>query len=251
MATSTITQNQLSQTTSKNIWVTRIGRNWLLIFSIIYGLYVGLPFLAPVLMHLGWEMGGRAIYLIYTFLCHQLPERSLFFFGTKTMYPLSDIQAAWQETINPFILRQFIGNPQMGWKMAWSDRMVAMYTSILIFAWIWYPLRRKIKRLPLWAIVIFLIPMGIDGFSHLISDFAGIGQGFRDTNTWLAGLTHYSLPPTFYIGDALGSFNSWMRWISGIIFGLGVVLLGFPILDETFSNMAHSPTNGTNTSNMD
>lgn len=40
------------------------------------------------------------------------------------------------------------------------------------------------------------------------SDLAGFGQGFRDTNVWLAYLTGGGLPTWFYIGDALGSFNS-------------------------------------------
>ena len=175
---------------------------------------------------------------VYSFLCHQLPQRSLFLFGPKTMYSLGEIQAAWQDTINPLVLRQFIGSPEMGWKVAWSDRMISMYTSILIFAWVWYPLRRKIKPLPWWGLLLFLIPMGIDGTTHMVSDLFGIGQGFRDSNAWLATLTKHAFPATFYAGDALGSFNSWMRWITGILFGLGIVWFGFPYLDEFFTNIA-------------
>ena len=67
------------------------------------------------------------------------------------MYSLEEIQTVWQETINPMVLRQFIGNPEMGWKVAWSDRMVSMYASILVFAWLWYPLRKRLKLLPWWA----------------------------------------------------------------------------------------------------
>lgn len=238
MSTSILTPKQHNRALAANRWSYRFSRNWLLIFSLGFGLYVGLPFLAPALMQVGWRAGGKAIYFIYTFLCHQLPQRSLFLFGPKAMYTLPEIQAAWQETLNPLVLRQFIGNPEMGWKMAWSDRMVSMYTSILVFAWIWYPLRRKIKLLPWWGFVLFLVPMGIDGITHMISDFAGIGQGFRDSNAWLAALTNNAFPVRFYAGDALGSFNSWMRWISGILFGLGVVWFGFPYLDEFFSSTA-------------
>lgn len=43
------------------------------------------------------------------------------------------------------------------------------------------------------------------------SDLAGIGQGFRDSNAWLAALSQQSLPAAFYAGDAWGSFNAWMR----------------------------------------
>jgi hypothetical protein len=63
----------------------------------------------------------------------------------------------------------------------------------------------------------------------MVSDFAGIGEGFRDSNIWLATLTHHAYPATFYAGDALGSFNSWMRWFSGILFGAGIVWFGFLI----------------------
>jgi uncharacterized membrane protein len=229
---------QHPQAVRANRWVYHFSRNWLLIFSVVYGLYVGLPFLGPVFMHLGFTTGGRTIYFIYMFVCHQLPQRSLFFFGPKMMYSLTEVQAAWQETLNPLILRQFVGNPVMGWKMAWSDRMVSMYTSILIFSWLWYPVRKRIKPLPWWGLVIFLIPMGVDGITHMISDLFGIGQGFRDSNTWLAVLTNHAYSATFYAGDALGSFNSWMRWITGILFGLGIVWFGFPYLDEFFSSTA-------------
>jgi hypothetical protein len=82
------------------------------------------------------------------------------------------------------ILRQFIGNPEMGWKVAWSDRMVSMFTSIWIFGLIWYPFRRRLPAFPLWA--------------------------------W-------------------GSFNSLMRLLTGIFFGLGIVWFGFPYLNDSFA----------------
>jgi lipopolysaccharide/colanic/teichoic acid biosynthesis glycosyltransferase len=37
-------------------------RHWLLIFIALYGLFNLLPFLAPVLMKIGWSAGGNAIY---------------------------------------------------------------------------------------------------------------------------------------------------------------------------------------------
>jgi hypothetical protein len=72
--------------------------------------------------------------------------------------------------------------------------------------------------------------MVIDGGSHAVSDLAGIGQGFRDSNLWLAALTHHALPPTFYAGDALGSFNSWMRFLTGLLAGSGIAWFVFPYM---------------------
>jgi uncharacterized membrane protein len=175
------------------------------------------------------------IYYIYSWLCHQLPERSYFLFGTKFTYSLAEVQRAWQDTNNPLILRQFIGNPGMGWKVAWSDRMVSMFTSLWLFSLLWWPLRKRLKQLPWWGFVLFLLPMVVDGTSHFFSDLAGIGQGFRGSNAWLAVLTQRIYPATFYATDVWGSFNSLMRFFTGILFGLGIVWFGYPYLDEAFS----------------
>ncbi len=125
--------------------------HWFQIFLAVYGSWIFVPFLAPTFLHIGWDRAGKAIYFIYSFFCHQLPERSFFLFGRKSMYSLVEIKAAWQDTINPMILRQFIGNENMGWKIAWSDRMISFYTSIWLFAIAWSSLRRKIKPLPWWG----------------------------------------------------------------------------------------------------
>ena len=106
------------------------------------------------------------------------------------MYSLAEIQAAWQQTNNPAILRQFDGNAIMGWKVAWSDRMVSMYTSILAGGLIYGFFRRRLRPLPLWGYALFVLPMGLDGGTHLISDLAGIGQGFRDSNAWLVSFAN-------------------------------------------------------------
>ena len=81
------------------------------------------------------------------------------------------------------------------------------------------------------------LPMIIDGGTHLLSDIqAGpnFGTGFRDTNVWLAQLTNQAFPASFYAGDALGSFNSWMRLLSGILFGVASIWLAFPFVEAAF-----------------
>jgi len=238
LSTNTISRSRLWARRS-NRWIYRLSKQWMLGFTVVFGLYIWLPFLAPALMSLGLEAPARAIYTLYSFLCHQLPQRSYFLLGQQFTYSLADIQDAWQHTTNFNVLRQFIGTPTMGWKVAWSDRMVSMYSSILIFGWLWYPLRRHIRPLRVTGFMLLLLPMALDGFSHMISDFAGIGQGFRDSNVWLAILTGNTLPVSFYAGDAWGSFNSIMRLVTGILFGAGVVWFGFPLLDEYFEDYAN------------
>jgi uncharacterized membrane protein len=153
------------------------------------------------------------------------------------MHSMAEVQAVWQDTDNPLVLRQFVGNPQFGWKVAWSDRMVSMYTSIFVFGLLYAILRRRLRQLPLWASVLLLLPMALDGGTHLLSDLAGLGHGFRDSNAWLAVLAGNALPATFYVGDSFGSFNSWMRLITGILFGLGVVGFMYPYFNTAFANV--------------
>ncbi len=80
--------------------------------------------------------------------------------------------------------------------------------------------------------------MAVDGTAHFLSDLGGIGEGFRDANLWLVAVTGNRLPISFYYGDALGTFNSWMRLITGVLFGVGLVWAAFPHLHAGFRETA-------------
>ena len=231
----TVTPQKRSATLTANRLVLGFCQYWLLVLTLVLGVYVGLPWLAPVLMRIGWTGAGEAIYTVYSTQCHQLPQRSYFIFGPKLMYSLPEIQAGWQTTNNPNILRQFVGNEALGWKVAWSDRMVSMYTSLFLGGLLYGPVRRRIRPLSLWAFILLLLPMAIDGGTHMLSDILrgpAVGIGFRDSNAWLAALTANIFPRLFYGGDALGSFNWWMRLVSGLLLGIGVVWLMYPLMED-------------------
>jgi uncharacterized membrane protein len=244
---------------SADRFILALSRHWLLLANIMLGLWVSLPWLAPPLMAAGFTGGARPIYALYSLQCHQLPQRSYFLFGPQLMYSLSDIQAAWLHT-GYADLRHFVGTPVMGYKVAWSDRMVALYTPLfvggLLFAlarWRhggshaggalsagsghrapstpWRPLAVR------WWLAA-LVPLFVDGFTHLISDASGLG--FRDTNAWLATLTGNALAPTFYAGDALSSFNWWLRLLTGLLAGFASVWLVYPHLDTAFADLRRS-----------
>jgi uncharacterized membrane protein len=221
---------QISRANPAALW---LARHWFAVFAVVYGAFVVLPWLAPVLMKLGLDSAGQTLYFIYSFVCHQLPQRSFFLFGAAPSYSLQAIQTAWQNTTDPMILRQFIGNAEIGWKVAWSDRMFTMYTSVWLAALVWFPLRHRIAPLPVWGAVLLGLPMILDGGTHLISDLVGIGEGFRFTNAWLASLTVNAFSTSFYVGEQLGSFNSWMRLITGTLFGAGLVWFAFPYMHES------------------
>jgi len=220
--------------------------DWLTLIISGLILFNGLPFLAPILMKIGWEGPGRGLYFVYGFFCHQMAQRSFFLFGPHgfQMYPLASLPVDASGKNAELVLRQFLGRSDMGWKVAWSDRMVAMYLSPLLAAMVYGVARRRgaVTPLPLWAFLLLLLPMALDGGTHMISDLvSGIGNGFRDSNAWLASLTGHFFPALFYQGDALGSFNSIMRLFSGLSFGIAVVWQLFPWIDPDLAVKTNEP----------
>ncbi len=228
-------------------------RHWLFIINAFFGTWVILPWFAPIFTVIGLPGVAAVIYKIYSVQCHQLPERSYFLFGPKVMYSMQDINTVWPYT-DFFQLRQFVGNINFGYKVAWSDRMVSFYTPYFLSG-LWMAVsrwraRRKTgnplatsgwKELPVWLWLLMLVPLGIDGISHTISDAINFGAGFRDTNAWLALLTNNAFPATFYAGDAIGSFNWWMRLLTGLLAGFGTMGFILPMLEDVFSTeMRHA-----------
>jgi hypothetical protein len=71
----------------------RLSYSWLEIFLIAYGIWILLPWLAPVFMHIGGTGAGKAIYFIYSFFCHQLPNALLPLWREDDVF-LNEIQTA-------------------------------------------------------------------------------------------------------------------------------------------------------------
>ena len=61
--------------------------------------------------------------------------------------------------------------------------MVAMYGSIFLFGLLYALLCERgirVKRIPWWLFGLFILPLAIDGTTHLIND--ALGLDFRQTN---------------------------------------------------------------------
>lgn len=211
--------------------VHNIQRAWLAWVNIVLGVLVILPLLAPVLMEIGAVVPARAIYFVYSALCHQLPERSYFFFGQHPTYSIA-LFTRLVGSDNPFVRRQFIGNAELGYKTGWSDRMISLYTSVWLGGVICAVLRGRLRAWPLALVAALIAPLVIDGMTHAVSDLWGIGHGFRDDNDWLRTLTNNMLPSSFYVGDGWGSFNSLMRLTTGVLSGFAVAFGLFLRLDR-------------------
>ncbi len=198
--------------------ILAFARHWLLAFNLFILLYVGLPFLAPVLEKAGLHGSARVLYLAYSPLCHQLGYRSVFLFGERVAYPRDIFQ---QYTgIDPDDLlaaRNFVGNAQMGYKVALCERDVAIYGAILLSGVIFgLPfVRRRLQPLHWLAwVLVGLAPIALDGFSQLFSNFP------------------YNTLPLL---DLLPQREStvFLRTLTGGLFGLMNVWLAYPYVEES------------------
>ncbi len=180
-----------------------IAKHWLLLVILALLVFDGLPFLAPLLMHLSITEPADLIYRLYGLTCHQLSYRTFFFFGDQPVYPLDQLHALLPGTLDEgalsFYWRDFLGNPQLGYKMAWCERDAAIYSAMLLASILFGLVRRWLKPLD-WRIYLLLItPMAIDGLTQL--------TGLRESD---------------YI----------LRVVTGILFGAGSIWLIYPYVEE-------------------
>ena len=168
-----------------------VSHHWLRFVCIALGIFVGLPWLAPLFAAFGLWGPADVIYTIYTFQCHQLPERSA---------------------------------RLLGYEVAQCWRCQALYGAVLLFgilfafardrdpAW----LRWMRKPLPWYWFVLLIAPMVMDGMTHML--------GLRGT---LSANTDPSFG-SFLTGSQFFSLNWWLRVITGGMAGLGVAWFAIP-----------------------
>jgi uncharacterized membrane protein len=154
-------------------------RHWLLLVNGGALLYAGLPWLSPLAKASGHPLIGELLFRLYTPLCHQLPERSFFVCGHQ---------------------------------VGFCHRCVAMYTSIAVAGLLFGLLRRRIRPVSLKIGGLLLLPILIDGLTHMADDLTGIG--FRGG------------------GDAIGTPNFWLRMITGGLVGFAVLLALYPRVER-------------------
>lgn len=217
-----------------------LARHWVAVFSGLAAIYVGLPILAPVLMNAGATGPARAIYTVYSPMCHQMASRSFFLFGEQPAYPralagsdLTPIEAympgipefegvptdpeSWPLFLQP--ARAFVGNEQMGYKMALCERDIAIYGFVFIGGVIYGLLRRrwKIPALPLWAFIVFgMGPIALDGFSQLFSQYGTASDSLSFLNS------------IFRLRES----TPFLRTLTGAIFGFTLVWMAYPQIDN-------------------
>ncbi|MSP12944.1 MAG: DUF2085 domain-containing protein [Chloroflexi bacterium] len=187
--------------------VEKVARHWLLIFQICLAIFIGLPFLAPILDLNGMHEPAGIIYTVYHLTCHQLPSRSYFIGGQQFVYTPEQIKTFTGVDNVIFLFWQPIRDPHIGYQVAFCERDVGIYITLLLISFIFAALRKIVQPIS-WRIAwIFAVPIAIDGFSQLF--------GFRESN---------------YI----------LRTITGAIFGAGVGLFIFPLLQQAMDDVLES-----------
>jgi len=198
-----------------------LSKRYMLVFNIFVLLYVGLAFLAPVLQHNGRITSSKLIYSVYGRLCHQLSYRSWFLFGEQAAYPRElagvDGLSTYSEAtgLDPYDLESaisFIGNDVVGYKTAFCQRDIAIYTGILLFGLVYSLTRRRIPGLPLAAwFIIGILPIGLDGVSQILSQLPWDIIPVRESTPLL-------------------------RTITGALFGISTAWFGYPIMEEAMAD---------------
>lgn len=205
-----------------------LSKHYLALLNLIVFLYVGLPFLAPVLLKINAQAPARLIYAIYSPLCHQFGFRSFFLFGEQPYYPLKeaglvnvqtfDQITGFTDLANPFSIsrlyaRQFTGNQTVGYKVALCERDVAIYGAMVVFGMLYGLTKRRLPALHwmVW-ILIGLGPIGLDGFSQLFSQFNW---------PWLMTYLPYRESTPF------------LRVLTGFLFGFTTAWFAYPNIEES------------------
>ena len=209
-----------------------ISRQYMLVISLVFLFYVGLPVLAPVLMKAGATTPANIIYKIYSPLCHQFGFRSFFLFGEQPYYPLTETGIAGEGTNlidfetatgithihdassqTRWDARNYTGDENVGYKTALCERDIAIYGAMLLFSLIFWVTGKRLPPLH-WALwlLLGLGPIGLDGFSQLISQFE---ISFFDS------LLPYRESTPF------------LRTLTGFLFGFATAWFGIPYVEES------------------
>jgi uncharacterized membrane protein len=157
---------------------TWLLRHWLGILNWGLGALLGLALLTPVLAYFGVEPLAGRIFASYHAICDQIPSHSFFILGHQ---------------------------------MAFCSRNFSLYFAIWAGTMIFRFARQRmhVRPLPWPVLVMFLLPMALDGGTQLF--------GWRESNDLL-------------------------RVITGLLFGLGIAWFALPFVQDAINEAELTPT---------
>lgn len=179
-------------------------RHWLTAVNVIVAIFVGLPILAPILLALGYDRPANEIYAAYQLVCHQWAFRSFFLFGPALTYGPDTLG----DLVGHHEMYAFIGSPDLGYKVAFCERDLAIYLSVLLAGFAYGRWRMRLPELSIVGYGLLIAPMALDGFTQLF--------GWRESSPEL-------------------------RVLTGALFGLASVWLIYPRIDALFARGLSEP----------
>ncbi len=192
-----------------------ISKHWLAVANVSMFVFVVLPVLAPILMQVGLTGPANVIYTGYHLTCHELAYRTYFFFGKQPVYTIDQLSAMFGHPgSDVFYWGEFIGNSEMGYKMAWCERDAAIYTSILLAGLIYAFIRPRLRAMDWRVYLLVILPMAIDGFWQL-----------------------FTSPEYFMTFLPLHESDWLLRSITGVLFGVGSAWLIYPHVQQAMQEI--------------
>ena len=192
-----------------------LAHHWLILVAASIGLYLGLAFAAPLLDMAGMERGSSAVYFVFRFACHQLPQRSWLLGGRSATVDWPTVQDhlgldggnEWQAFHRP------VRDPLLGYQVALCQRDVAIFGGLFLvtLALAVVRRRRRVRSLPLRLYALAALPLAVDGLSQM--------AGLRESTPLL-------------------------RTVTGALFGAATGLLVLPLADEGLETATATPSEG-------
>lgn len=178
-------------------------RRWLALANLGVAALLGLAFAAPALLALGFHEPAGWLYRLFATTCHQWPFRAYFLFGPQATYTPDELVGLGVASVY-----SFVGSPELGYKVAFCARNVAIYSGALLAGLAYARLRRPGPPLALRTYLLLIAPMAVDGVTQL--------AGLRES-TWE------------------------LRTATGLLFGAASVWLVYPRLDLVVRRASFAP----------
>jgi uncharacterized membrane protein len=217
------------------LWAHRgilwLSKHWLATANTFFFLYVGLPFLAPLLLANGFYDAAHTIYSAYTIVCHQFPSRAYFIFGEQ---------------------------------VALCQRDIAVYATLLLGGLLFSFVRHRLRPPALRWYVFFMVPIALDAGMAMASEW--LQAGVPMMALWAIGFIALGITSGIlyrqryltwhsYLFFAFGPLsliylqfwglhqsNLFLRNVTGFTLGIGTVWYLYPHLEASFKDIREEVT---------
>jgi uncharacterized membrane protein len=154
-------------------FILLLAKHWLAVLNLVFGIYAGLPVLAPLMMTWGQVRLANLIYSAYQHMCHQMPSRCF-----------------------------FIGRFQVGL----CERDLALYGGACVAGLLYALVRGRVKPLSMPVWIVLISPLVVDGLTQLVGLRLSTWQVRTITGMLASGATVWLVYP--YLEQGFGDIET-------------------------------------------